>query len=419
MAYPQDETADSDENSPLSAVKAARELWLTAATNDDLQEVEKLYRRALTSKATDAGSDEPAKKKRKGTCGNLSREDYRQASEKLALLLCQSGRCKKAKKPLATLGFKCKLAERVLDYPAPTGHHKEEKDNKKTPCQIIDGFVSKNELERLRSVFLSRSANYWTTHNYRVEPPSPYFSYVIPLADMVNDNLPTTNKFGFIGGLIQKILSCPMLVEKFPELPETEYVEMWAHNRPHASGHQMHFDSDDEGRGGVRNPIISTILYITEENAISCIGGPSLITNQKVESTHLATRGWLAHPKPERLVAFDGRYLHGVVPGKGIGIKDNRRVTLMFAFWKKLKVRRGLGPASARPFPAGESHNKIPDWAKNLISPLEEPDSNGPSFEACIEASPIELDVVYEELDGKPWKKSYGMPSYDEVFQGF
>lgn len=419
MVHTQDKSAANEEKCALSTVIAARELWLTAATSDDLQEVEKLYRHALTSKARDESSDEPAKKKRKGDYYNLSREDYRQASEKLALLLCQSGRCKKAKKPLAALGFKCKLAERVLDYPVPSNNGTTEKCRKGTPCQIVDRFLTKNELERLRSVFLSRSANYWTTHNYRVEPPSPYFSYVIPLAGMLHNNQPTTNKFGFIGDLIQKILSCPMLVKKFPGLPETEYVEMWAHNRPHASGHQMHFDSDDEGRGGVRNPIISTILYITEENATAFSGGPSLITNQEVESTHLATRGWLAHPKPERLVAFDGRYLHGVVPGKGVGLKDSRRVTLMFAFWKHLKVRRGLGPASARPFPVGERQINVSEWAKNLITPLEESEEKETSFDACVESPPIELDVVYERLDGKPWKKSHGLPSYDEVFQGF
>src|SRR4051812_969890 len=41
------------------------------------------------------------------------------------------------------------------------------------------------------------------------------------------------------------------------------HAEWWAHCRPHASGHQLHFDSDDEGRGGVRNPSVSTVLYLS------------------------------------------------------------------------------------------------------------------------------------------------------------
>lgn len=408
----------SEDDNPFDVISSARKLWLQATTKAELEQVERLYMQALTSKANEGDADGPPKKKRK-----LSREEYRQASEKLALLLCQSGRCKKAKKPLAKLGFTCRLAEHVLDYPSD-GHRATPKNNsgKIAPCQIVDGFLSKEELHRLRSVLQSPSANYWAIHKYRVEPPSPYFSYVIPLADVRNDQS-ETNRFGFIGDLIEKILSCPMLSKKFPDLSQTQFIEMWAHNRPHASGHQMHFDSDDEGRGGIRNPIISTILYITADdnesnNVNSCTGGPSLVTNQTLDSDYLATRGWLAHPKPRRLVAFDGRYLHGVIPGKGTSSKNSRRVTLMFAFWKELKVRRGLGPGSARPFPV---KNMIPEWAKELTAQSEQhiTGASQSQYQTCEETTPIELDVVYETLDGKAWKKSKGMPSYDEVFQGF
>ena len=65
----------------------------------------------------------------------------------------------------------------------------------------------------------------------------------------------------------------------------------------------QHFDSDDEGRGGIRNPIISTILYITAEddntqnvNGRTIPGGPSLVTNQKLADIRLATKGYMAHP---------------------------------------------------------------------------------------------------------------------------
>jgi methyl-CpG-binding domain protein 4 len=413
------ETKQKDDKSPLDTIKAARELWLIATSKSELEEVETMYRHALTSKvlpADDYESDEPATKKRKSH-HRLSRSDYRQASEKLALLLCQSGRCKKAKKPLSLLGFTCRLAENILDY--PTDNSKDQITgrcgSKSIPCQIIDDFLTKKQLERLAGLFSSPSAKYWTIHNYRVEPPSPYFSYVLPLYEI--------NKFGFIGGLIEKILSCPMITKKFPALSDTKFVEMWAHNRPHASGHQMHFDSDDEGRGGVRNPIISTILYITagrnDEDTTLFTGGPSLVTNQKVENDHLATRGWLAHPRPKRLVAFDGKYLHGVIPGKGVSSKDGRRVTLMFAFWRDIKVRRGLGPGSARPFPVKMNNNTIPEWTQGLVDPLDELESDKCPYKTCKETSPIELDVVYEKLNGKPWKKSDGMPTYDKVFQGF
>ena len=184
-------------------------------------------------------------------------------------------------------------------------------------------------------------------------------------------------------------------------------------------GHQMHFDSDDEGRGGVRNPIVSTILYITADG-----GGPSLVTNQRLDSTHLATKGWLSHPRHKRLVAFDGRVLHGVVPGKGVPkTEGGRRVTLMFAFWKKIQVRNESTPGSARPFPFDSS--KI-EWAKSLMTScslleLESEDSSkGNDDDSPVqEQQPIELDSVYETLDGHPWRPKDGMLDYEQVFQGF
>ena len=429
--------------SPAAAVDAARKLWLSATCQLELDEVERLYRWALSTKTTrDVGekihSDEPLKKRTKqsltddeGGCG-LNREQFNQAGEKYALLLCQSGRCRKAKKGLVSMGFTCRLAQQVLDYPSDDDYCKSNIDDTTTTsdireqnfkkkkqlssppcCQIIDGFLSKSEMERLRVVFESPTASYWTDHQYTVEPPSPYFSYVISL-DQIRENKyngGNNTQFGFIGQLIQKIVSCPLLNDRFPRLQSNaKFVELWAHNRPHASGHQLHFDSDDEGRGGVRNPIISTILYTTEG-----AGGPSLVSNQKLTDSKVATQGWLAHPRSQRLVVFNGRVLHGVVPGKGV--REGRRVTLMMAFWDDIKIRDGDEPGSARPFPT-PAINVTSSWASQLVTPLPG-NSNNISYESCVETDPIQLDTIYETLDGKPWKRGMGMPSYDEVFQGF
>ncbi len=62
---------------------------------------------------------------------------------------------------------------------------------------------------------------------------------------------------------------------------------------------------------GVRNPIVSTIVYLSEGS-----GGPTLMTTQHIADKTLAARGWLAFPKLNRLVAFDAEYLHGVIPGR-------------------------------------------------------------------------------------------------------
>lgn len=459
-------TSVSDEYNhlcPNEAINKARNLWLSAEKESDLIKVENLYRYALkTSKrekkrrkkqreqgktedidnedidediyfedddATEINEKEKMmnkKSKRKlesDTC--LKTADCKKACEKLALLLCQSGRTKKAKALLSRLGYVCRLSSAVLDY---NPQKDEEKNTHKTsnndrpreievdpkgtempgrtdaPGLILDGFISKKEIQHLCSIFKSPTANYWIDHQYAVEPPSPYFSYILSLEN--------TSQFGFVGTLVNKIFNSEKLRRKFPKLKNATKVEMWAHNRPHASGHQMHFDSDDEGKNGIRNPIMSTIIFITA----GC-GGPSLLTSQRLTDVQLARKGWLCYPKSERLVAFDGKYLHGVIPGKGV--QSGRRVTLMFAFWSDICVREADGPGSARPFPLKDSNC---EWAKELTlkkSPVNSSGGASDKDENSIEVDPLFIDRVYETLGGKRWSKSKGFPEYDAVFQGF
>ena len=431
----------------LERCEKARKLWLSATCLDDLDQVETLYREALNSKRRQRSDDPPPRKKNKNVnkksnkYAELSADDYRQTGERLSLLYCQSGRTQKAKKGLSYLGFMCRLATHVLDYPMPTTKHIRHSSNNSTnnhrtlpsstsspPCVIYDNFLMSHELDHLKSIFENPKADYWSYHDYHVEPPSPYFSYVIPLQlQKKKEGKQSIGGGGgnFVHDLARKIWKHPGLNKRFPALAQATYVEMWAHNRPHASGHQMHFDSDDEGRGGViRNPIVSTILYVTAEG-----GGPSLVTNQRLDSTKLASKGWLAHPKARRLVAFDGRVLHGVVPGKGISkIRDGRRVTLMFAFWKKIQIRREATPGSARPFPLpppsgndadaddDDSNNNIIEWAVGLSDPTIRVQSD---YSKVKEQQPVELDHVYETLDGNAWNPRDGMLDYEQVFQGF
>lgn len=435
---------DPSDLTPKQAIHNARNLWLSATKESDLVTVENLYRYALRT-------NKHEKKRRKidgeakqtvaapldvdednddsdGDCKHITeREDTKQSSkrkldhtvsclkpseckkacEKLALLLCQTGRTKKAKALLSRLGYVCRLSGVVLDYIPTTSDPKIIKNVSSAndaPCCILDNFISKGQIQHLHSIFGPQSASYWLSHKYAVEPPSPYFSYIIPLDNAL--------KFGFVGDLISKIYQNETLRLKFPNLENVTKVEMWAHNRPHASGHQMHFDSDDEGRGGVRNPVISTILYITA----GC-GGPSLLTSQKLGDEYLAKKGWLCYPKCERLVAFDGRYLHGVIPGKGV--MDGRRVTLMFAFWTDIRTRMDDGPGSARPFPLKDDSC---EWAKELVSKKLSMSNDEQSHDSCeqtVEVEPVFIDRVYETLSGNRWSKSKGLPDYDSVFQGF
>jgi len=79
-----------------------------------------------------------------------------------------------------------------------------------------------------------------------------------------------------------------LVVREFPKAAEATHAEWWAHCRPHASGHQLHFDSEDEGRGTVRHPVVSTVLYLTQG-----VGGPTLVTDGPVTYYHI----WTYNPR--------------------------------------------------------------------------------------------------------------------------
>ncbi len=376
----------------LKESQQARQIWLDATTPEELDQVEILLKSALN--ATSKRNNDHKRQK----YAELSPSEYRKAAERLSLLYCQSARTAKARKGLEYLGFQCRLARQVLDYPIKATVKNKPID---APCMILDDFLHPNELEHLQHIFENPSASYWTDHSYQVEPPSPYFSYVLDLKNH--------SHYGFIGQLARQIRQLPQLQAKFPQLAQTHYVELWAHNRPHASGHQLHFDSDDEGRGGeIRNPVCSTILYLTSDGCTA--GGPSLVTNQRLSSQHLASKGWLAHPKSRRLVTFDGGVLHGVIPGKGV--HTGRRVTLMMAFWKNIQIRDEPSPGSARPFPYQSQQSWVTDMIDSSRVGKQRPSS-------LRETTPIALSTVYETLEGDPWKTRMGMPHYEHVFQGF
>jgi hypothetical protein len=71
----------------------------------------------------------------------------------------------------------------------------------------------------------------------------------------------------------------------------------------------------------VRHPICTCIVYLAAEVAgggtcsasgsqQAFVGGPTLATDQ-VLGGPLATKGWLAYPASNRVLCFDGRFLHG------------------------------------------------------------------------------------------------------------
>ena len=395
----------------------ARQLWLEASDEVTMSSVEQLYRSVwigcsdINGENLHSDSSPTAKKSKLDVESTYDVDHWRQhAGEKLALILLQSARFAEANKILVSLGYTFRLADSILCYPTvadvrDTGTLEEE-----APCRIFDNFVEEHELSMLDAVFLNPNNCYWTDHNYSVEPPSPYFSYLIPLQKTSETNLNS--------GIISLVSRLKNFLKSLYPVENASYCEMWAHNRPHATGHQFHFDSDNEGcTKTIRNPICSCVLYLTGN-----IGGPSVITNQRLASQNLATAGWMSYPEVGRLLVFDGKFLHGVIPGKAhYSIADDlkadcryRRVSVMFAFWTKIRVRdNSLICGAAKAFPEKAL------WAQPMHQPISHA-KEAIFLRKPVVVLPLKINHVYVSTkNNKPWARGMGFPNYDNVFQGF
>lgn len=279
-----------------------------------------------------------------------------------------------------------------------------------------DKVLPSNLLAKLSTVFAADSS-FWTSHNYsdgssQGEPPSPYFSYIVPLKQEQPQQ-------GTVLTDIMRLLQSH-IAEFLPDVMECSAAEWWCHCRPHASGHQLHFDSDDEGRGGVRNPVASCVLSLTEG-----VGGETLVTTQTSTATSLAGKdGWLCQGKRNRLLAFQGNLLHGVVPGSASKSSHDtaRRITFMVAFWERIRVQDDEGPGSARPF----SRVQDEEWAKPLMEKCDigkEP-IVPKTAQNCFFKVPVWHDVDEMANKGRgdslaQMRKRRELPPYDSFFQFF
>jgi hypothetical protein len=240
---------------------------------------------------------------------------------------------------------------------------------------------------------------------------SPFFSYVHHL------DAPPRNAFDRVLAVLHAHVS-----RRFPLAAAATRAEWWAHCRPHGAGHQLHFDSDDEGRRGVRNPLVSSALYLTSD-----IGGPTLVTDQAVHSARLARRGWATLPHTNRLLMFNGKYLHGVVPGRGCvprGDPTRRRITMMVAFWPAIRERESAEPVAARPFPYGDAEGwpSVFDWpeARDRAAPARA--AKGAAAAAAGGEAPQVwcVEPVWQPVDAEePTPAQGSMPAYEACFQGF
>ena len=372
--------------------EAARKKWLSLSSLADLVVVEKLLRESVA----------------------IAKEEERQSLDALCLLLCQQARNKEAVAIMQKLGHVARLSKQVLHYPLPTTTTTATAATS-TPLRVFDNALPASTLQSLQATFCAGDAHYWTSHNYAVYPPSPYFSFVVPITTSFVD-------YGPLGELLRTIVT--QTEAHFGGASEAKYAEIWAHRRPHSSGHQLHFDSDDEGRGGVRNPLVSTVLYLSDEGC----GGPTLVTDQHIDGDALAQQGWLAFPKENRLVIFDGAVLHGVIPGRGYVNNARTRTTLMVALWDEIQVREGEGPGAARRLPgsSGGEEQSLPEWCVQLTSMAGGTETTAAAAAATAAAgtkeqgvivNPVHVDSVWTDLEDNNIGNE--KPGYDVCFQGF
>lgn len=304
-----------------------------------------------------------------------------------ALRLAQEPREVELEHALRKLGCTHRLTPRALSYaPEYYAMRTAASEYGQVPSEgcvcAIDGALAPPLLACMQDC-LGPSARFWQDTGYAGGDVG-YFSYVHALGAPAALDAPAA--VSSMDELIETVRQ--LILPHFPEVARARRAEWWAHNRAHSGGHQLHFDSDDEGRGGVRNPIASTVLFL------SAAGGPTLVTQQSLASTALAPHGWLAYPRENRLVAFDGRLLHCVIPGRAAFATDRRRITVMIAFWRDIRTRdppaaahgasaSALGPARSFPDPRAPA---APPWSADFV-PL------GHS-RAAADASPRPAPVV-------------------------
>ena len=359
-----------------------------------------------TSGSGDAGASEQVLRHAISTASGAGK---RTLQGRLILLLLQQGRTEEAIPLLVDGGWKYHLAPWILHPDVSDQKFGSQEDG--FPGCVFDDAIPEGFLQHLQDLLCPES-EFWTEHGYNEISGSSevgYFSYVQDLAGEAQNTLDLVIRY------IWELLKKTHLFA----LEEATVAEWWAHKRPHGCGHQMHYDSDNEGIGGVRNPICSCIIYVNAPG----VGGPTVVTNQKLSNTQLGTKGWLVTPKRGRLAAYDGTHFHGVVPGCGKAVSETkepteglRRVTFMIAFWKEIQKRPfgpdGL-PGSSRPVPASdvEMGKKKYTWRQRLALPLE--------AGSCtpIATYPVCRMPVWTEVNGGDVGEGVALPGIQECFQ--
>lgn len=227
---------------------------------------------------------------------------------------------------------------------------------------------------------------FWKAHSYSSFKQRSFFSYKEILGDM-------STVTGLAAVQVGTLYS-----SKFPQIRRAKSFEWWAHRRLEGSGHQLHFDSADEGQVPLRHPLVSSVIFLDDR------GGPTLVTSLRPNDTELNLvdqKAFMVFPKTNRMMAFEGDRAHCVLPSLKTS-PSRRRTTLMIAFWDHDDI-------SSSPLPT-EGKWTIP-FRKGL-----------PKDAALARPLPITLPpppaTVWKSLESEQ-KERVPLPPYEQCFQGF
>ena len=346
------------------------------------------------------------------------------AAYQLALLLLQrSGRrCNstsndndddetEADNVLSMLGYKLRLSKLAFGYPMCNCNQQQRRYSNAQPTAsspisavVIDDILPLSLFNALQHAYRPES-KYWsdlynkvnsaTTATEKQKNTNQFASHNISLPPK-NTNRSPSSILEQVALIVQQ-----QLQDDFPDITHATSVEVWSHRRPTDGEHQLHYDMDEirlwkhrkgsinqgedgakrqktnpKSNDGISCPIVSCVLTVNipSKQLETCDvcgkagnSNPTMICNQSIldqGSTDSSNVGCLCCPYPNRLLAFDGSLLHGVIPGipqessatlddderssedsyymqdisktRPVSDDDNQRVTLMLGFWKEV-----------------------------------------------------------------------------------
>jgi len=337
---------------------------------------------------------------------------------------------------LTRLGYRLRLSKFALGYNINRTVKRVDpsRDSRRPPSAVhaVDGAMPSKLFQSLQhalrphsrywSHFYSKAGNQFASHNITLDAGDRAGSVELRLNN-------SKSLFEQIAIIAQKILKF-----RFPQIKHATSVEVWAHKRPADGQHQLHYDmdevllrtlGDDDNK---RQKVQSQCGHVKSSNtdsriscpSVSCIitispgasAAPTLICDQSItkHSGYESNCGWLCYPEPNRLVAFEGSLLHGVVPGIPLANStEGDRVTLMLGFWNKtvqLTQDSSIGPN----VPFVDAKN---EWTSEFNAvPMDEGFSFGKESEASSADSIETIDPLWTETECSIDEESFAFGEY-------